>query len=91
MKRVRQGDLGGELGEGLLGERVAVDGDEQPGGAEALGDQPRVTARAERAVDGDLARLGVERLDSSPARTGTWVAVMSSSMAKAAVISGARA
>ena len=34
-----------------------------PVGAEAVGDQARVAARAERAVDGDLARLRVERLD----------------------------
>ena len=56
-------DLGGELGERVLGERVAVDRDQRPGGAEPLGDQPRVAAAAERAVDGDLARLRVQRLD----------------------------
>ena len=34
-----------------------------PGGAEPVGDEPRVAAGAERAVDRDLARLRVERLD----------------------------
>ena len=33
------------------------------GRAEALGDEPRVAGGAERAVDGDLARARVERLD----------------------------
>jgi hypothetical protein len=57
------GHLGGQLGERALGERVAVDRDQRPGRAEAVGDQPRVTGGAERAVDRDLARLRVERLD----------------------------
>ena len=60
---MRHGDLGGELGEGLLRERVAVDADQQPGRPEAPGDEPRVAGGAERAVDGDLARLRIERLD----------------------------
>ena len=63
-------DLGGELGERLLGERVAVDADEQPGGAEALGDEAAVAARAHRAVDRDLARLGVQSLDQLPGEDG---------------------
>ena len=63
MKRVRQATLGRELGEALLGRGVAVDGDELAAGPEALGDQARVAAAAERAVDGDLARLRVEELD----------------------------
>ena len=63
-------DLGGQLGEGLLGQRVAVDADEQPGGAEALGDEAAVTARPDRAVDGDLARLRVQRLDQLPGEDG---------------------
>ena len=37
-----------------------------PGGAEPVGDQARVAGGAERAVDGDLARLRVERLDQLP-------------------------
>ena len=57
------GRLGGELGERLLGERVAVDADQQPGGSEPVGDEPRVAGGAERAVDRDLAGLRVERLD----------------------------
>ena len=35
----------------------------RPGRPEPLGDEPRVAGAAERAVDGDLARLRVERLD----------------------------
>ncbi len=57
------GDLGGELGERLLGQRVAVDRDQRAGRAEAVGDEARVAAGAERAVDRDLAGLRVERLD----------------------------
>ena len=34
-----------------------------PPGPEAVGDQARVAAAAERAVDGDLARLRVEEVD----------------------------
>ena len=69
------GHLGGELGEGLLGERVAVDADEQAGGAEAVGHEAPVAARADRAVDGDLPRVRVERLDQLPGEdgdVGTW-------------------
>ena len=86
----RAGDLGGELGEALLGDRVAVDRDQRAGRADAVGDEARVAAAAERAVDRDLAGLRVERSISSPARTGMWVRVMSSRMAKDAVRSAAR-
>ena len=57
------GDLGGEGLEVLLGDGVAVDRDQRAGRAEALGDEAGVAAGAERAVDGDLAGLRVERLD----------------------------
>ena len=60
---MRHGDLGGQLGEGGLGQRVAVDADQQPGRPQPLGHEPRMAAAAERAVDGDLTRLRVERLD----------------------------
>ena len=63
-------DLGGELGERLLGERVAVDRDQRPGGADAVGDEARVAGAAERAVDRDLAGLRVERLDQLPGEDG---------------------
>ena len=63
MKRVRQADVGGQLGEALLGRGVAIDGDELAAGAQALGHQARVAAAAERAVDRDLARLRVEEVD----------------------------
>ena len=63
-------DLGGELGERLLGERVAVDAHEQAGGPEALGDEAAVAARADGAVDGDLARLRVQSLDQLPGEDG---------------------
>ena len=63
MKRVSHATLGGERGEGGLGGRVAVDRDQRSGRAETLGDEPRVAGAAERAVDGGLARLRVQRLD----------------------------
>ena len=59
-------DLGGERGERLLGERVAVDRDQRAGGADPVGDQARVAGGAERAVDDDLAGLRVQRLDQLP-------------------------
>ena len=37
-----------------------------PVGADALGDQPRVAAAAEGAVDGDLARSGIQEVDELP-------------------------
>ena len=61
--RVLQVDLGRELGEALLGDRVAVDPDQRAGRAEPVGDQARVAAATNRAVDGDLARLRVEDVD----------------------------
>ena len=66
----RARDLGGEGGERLLGERVAIDPDQRPGGADPLGDQPRVAAGAEGAVDRDLPGLRVERLDQLPGEDG---------------------
>ena len=63
MKRVVARDLGGQLGERLLGERVAVDRDQRAGRPEPVGDQPRVAGGAERAVDRDLAGPRVERFD----------------------------
>ena len=63
MKRVSHATSAASSANARLGGRVAVDRDQRPGRAEALGDQPRVTAAAERAVDGDLARLRVQRLD----------------------------
>jgi hypothetical protein len=57
------GHVGRELGEALLGGWVAVDGDELAPRPQALGHQARVAAAAKRAVDGELAGLGVEELD----------------------------
>ena len=51
------------VGEALLVVRVAGDADQLTAGADAVGDQARVPAGTERAVDDDLAGLGVERLD----------------------------
>ena len=64
------GHLGGELGEGLLGQRVAVDAHEQAGGPEAVRHEAPVAARADGAVDGDLALVRVERLDQLPGEDG---------------------
>ena len=63
MKRVSQATSARERAEGGLGGRVAIDGDQRPGRADALGDQAGVTARTEGAVDGDLAGARVKRLD----------------------------
>ena len=63
MKRVSHGTSAASSANALLGQRVAVDRDQRPGRAEPVGDQPRVTGGAERAVDRDLTRPGVERLD----------------------------
>ena len=63
MKRVAHGDLGRELGEALGGDRVAVDRDQRAGRADAPGEQARVAAGAERAVDDDLTGPRVEQLD----------------------------
>ena len=49
--------LGLELRESRLRRRVAVDADQRSGGPEPLGDQPRVPARPEGAVDSHLPRL----------------------------------
>ena len=57
------GHVGREFREMLLGRRVAIDADQRPAGPEALGDEPRVTRAADRAVDRGLARTRVERLD----------------------------
>ena len=60
----------GEVREPLLGLRVAVDADELAAGAEPVGDEAGVAARAERAVDRGLARGGVERLDQLAGEDG---------------------
>ncbi len=57
------GQLGRELGKALLGHRVPVDADERSRGPDPLGDQARVTASAERAVDRHLPRARIEQLD----------------------------
>ena len=62
--------LGGQLGERLLRERVAVDRDQRAGRADPVRDEAGVAGRAEGAVDGDLARLGVQRLDELPGEDG---------------------
>jgi hypothetical protein len=56
-------DLGRELAEALLRGGVAVDPDEHPGRPDALGDQARVAAAAEGAVDRNLTRPWIEQLD----------------------------
>ena len=53
-------DLGGQRGEALLGQRVAVDADQRAGRPEPVGDQPGVTAAADRAVDGGLPRARID-------------------------------
>ena len=57
-----------ELGEALGGDRVAVDRDQRPGRADALGDQAGVAAAAERAVDDEVAGPGVGAARSAPGR-----------------------
>ena len=59
----RAGQLGLELGEALGGRRVAVDRDQRPGRADALGGEPGVAAAAEGAVDHHLAGLRVGERD----------------------------
>ena len=83
MKRVSARDLGGELGERLLGQRVAVDRDQRarPGrGGRRRG------ARGRRAPSVQSTAIwpgcGSSASISSPARTGTCVRGMSSRMAK---------
>ena len=55
--------FGGQLREALLGDRVAIEADEEALGPQALGDQPRVTGAADGAVDGHVARTRVEQLE----------------------------
>ena len=55
--------LGRQLGEPLLGHRVAVDPDQHSRRADPVGDQPGVAAAAERAVHGDLTRARIEQVD----------------------------
>ena len=57
------GHLARQLLEALGRVGVAVDRDQRAFGAEALGDQLRVAAAAERAVDRGLARARVEQVD----------------------------
>ena len=54
-------DVGRERLEALLCRRVAIDRDDRAAGADALGDESRVPAVAEGAVDHRLARLWVEQ------------------------------
>ena len=63
MKRVSHATSAASCGERGRRGRVAVDRDQRAGRPEPLGDQPRVAGAAERAVDGDLARSRVQRLD----------------------------
>ena len=55
--------VGCEVGEALGGRGVAVDRDEGAARPDAIGQQAGVAARAERAVDDDLAGLRIEQLD----------------------------
>jgi hypothetical protein len=57
------GDAGGQLGEALLRQGIAVDRDEQPLGTEPAGDQLGVPAGAEGAVDRRLPRPRIRELD----------------------------
>ena len=55
--------LGGQLGEALLGDRVAVDADQRAGRPEPFGEEPGMPTAAEGAVDGDLARPRIDEVD----------------------------
>jgi hypothetical protein len=59
----RRTDLARQLGEALAGGLVTIDADQRPPRPDTLGDEPRVTATAGRAVDGDVARLRIESVD----------------------------
>ena len=56
-------DLCRQLGEALLGDRITIDPDQRPGGADPFSDEACVSAAAERAIDGDLARQRIEQLE----------------------------
>ncbi len=59
----RAGHLACELTEALFGQRVAIDRDQRPSRPETLGDEPRVAAVAEGAVDDDVAGGRREQLE----------------------------
>ena len=63
MKRVSQGTSAASSAKrsSAIGSRSMRD--QRPRRAQAVGDEARVAAAAERAVDGDLARLRVQRFD----------------------------
>ena len=57
------GDVVRDLLEALGCGRIAIDRDQRAGGADPLGQQPRVAAASERAVDDRLARSGIGLAD----------------------------
>jgi hypothetical protein len=59
----RAAQLRRELGEAVGRDGIAVDRDERAARADPPGEQPRVAARAERAVHDGLTGLRVEQLD----------------------------
>ena len=86
-------DLGLELARARLGVRVAVDRDQRPGGAEALGDEPRVAAVAEGAVDRDRPRAraparGCERVEQLAREHGRVPAIRRGGFAARAIARG---
>jgi hypothetical protein len=56
--------------EALLGRGVAVDRDQRAGGAEPVGDAPRVAAGAERRVDRHVPRAWREKLERLVSQDG---------------------
>ncbi len=63
MKRVAHGTSAASSAKARSASRIAVDRDQRAGRAEPVGDEACVPGGAERAVDRDLAGLGVERFD----------------------------
>ena len=63
MKRVWHGTSAASSANAFSASGIAVDRDQRARGAEPVGDQPGVAGGAERAIDRDLARMGVERFD----------------------------
>ena len=64
------GHLRRQLLVGALGSGIPVHADEGAAGAEAVGHQPRMTARAERAVDRGLPRRRRRQVDQLPGEDG---------------------
>jgi hypothetical protein len=60
----------GQMLEALFGKRVPIDRHERARGAEALGEQPRVAAVTERAVDRRLTGLRVQQLQQLGGKDG---------------------